>query len=445
LVAPANLATWWSQLNDPLLTDLIGRATAGNLQIAQSAARLEQAREARVQAGGDLLPTVSASAGVGGNFTRGGSSIVVGGANGSPGTVVTTGGSSFSKQLSVGGDASWQADLFGGLRRSLQAARAEELGALFDFEGVRTSIAGEVATNYIDARLAQARLVIARSTLSTQDDNLQIARWRVQAGLVSAVDVEQARAQRAQTAASIPSLETSYLQAVARLGTLTGQAPGALRAEMEAPSAIPRGPDAIAIGIPADTLRRRPDVRSAERQLAAATARIGVAQATLYPALSISGNLNTNAASIGTIGSLITGGLFAGLAQTIFDAGKRRSQVRSARAGADLAFANYKQTVLSGLEDVEDAAQSLNAAKARQAELEVAVDASSNAAIYARSQYRSGLIDFLTLLQTEQALLSARDQLASAQADEALALVQLYLALGGGWEPDPYNASGMPA
>ena len=432
-----DLAAWWQQFHDPLLTRLIARATAGNLQIAQSAARLAQAREARVQARGDLLPTVNGSAGVTENVTHGGgSSIVVGGGNGSPGTVVTTGGSSTSTQLSLGGDASWQADLFGGLRRSLQAARADEAAAGFDLAGVRTSIAGEVATNYIDARLAQARLGVARSTLSTQDDNLQIARWRVQAGLVSSLDVEQARAQRAQTAASIPSLETSYLQAVARLGTLIGEAPGALRADMESPGPIPRGQDAIASGIPADTLRRRPDVRSAERQLAAATARIGIAQAALFPALSISGNIGTDAASIGKLGSLLTGGLFAGLTQTIFDAGKRRSQVRSSRAAADLAFANYKQTVLSGLEDVEDAAQSLNAAKARQAQLAIALDASNNAAIYARSQYRSGLIDFLSLLQSEQALLSARDQLVSAEADEALAQVQLYLALGRGWQPD---------
>ncbi|HZU51240.1 MAG TPA: efflux transporter outer membrane subunit [Sphingomicrobium sp.] len=435
--APADLAIWWRQFDDPLLSDLIARATAGNLQIAQSLARLQEAREARIQARSDLLPSLNGSAGVGQNFTHGGSSsIVVGGGNGSPGTVVTTGGSSSTTQLSVGLDASWQADLFGGLRRSVEAARADEAAAGFDLEGVRTSIAGEVATNYINARLAQARLLIARNTLSTQDDNLQIAEWRVEAGLASALDVEQARSQRAQTAATIPTLQSSYLQAVARLGTLTGQAPGALRAAMETVRPIPKGPSDIAIGIPADTLRRRPDVRSAERQLAAATARIGVAKAALFPALSISGNINSDAASIGKLGSLITGGLFAGLTQTIFDAGKRASQVRSARAATDLAFANYKQVVLSGLEDVENAVQALEAAKARQRELEVAVDASNNAAIYARSQYRSGLIDFLSLLQSEQALLSARDQLATAEADQALALVQLYLALGGGWQPD---------
>jgi outer membrane protein TolC len=214
---------------------------------------------------------------------------------------------------------------------------------------------------------------------------------------------------------------------------------------METVRPIPRGPDSIAVGIPADTLRRRPDVRSAERQLAAATARIGVAKAALFPALSISGNINSDAASVGKLGDMLTGGLFAGITQTIFDAGRHASQVRAARAGTDLAFANYRQTVLSGLEDVENAIQALEAAKARQAQLAVALDASNNAALYARSQYRSGLIDFLTVLQSEQSLLSARDQLASARADEALALVQLYLALGGGWQPDAIIPTGNPA
>jgi len=431
--AQPDLSAWWRQFDDPLLTDLIARATAGNLRIAQSLARLAQARESLVQARGDLLPSLSGSAGASRNYTH------------SKSTPTFTGGSSGATQLTLGLDASWQIDLFGGLTRGVQAARADEAAARFDLEGVRTSVAGEVATNYIDARLAQARLEIAQSTLRTQDDNLQIAGWRVQSGLVSSLDSEQARAQRAQTAASIPGLQTAYLQAVNRLGILTGQAPGALRADMETLQPIPHGPDAITVGIPADTLRRRPDVRSAERQLAAATARIGVAKAALFPALGITGNINTAAAAVGKLGDLVTGSLFAGITQTIFDAGRRSSQVRSARAGADLAFASYRQTVLSGLEDVENAIQALEAAKARQAEIAVALDASNNAAIYARSQYRSGLIDFLTLLQSEQSLLSARDQLAAARADQALALVQLYLALGGGWQPEAINPTGNPA
>ena len=181
-VAVADLATWWLQFDDPLLTDLIARATASNLQIAQSVARLAQAREALVQARGALLPTLMGSAGSTRNFTAG--DYVSG-----------------STRLSLSADASWQADIFGGLGRGVEAARADEATARFDLEGVRTSIAGEVATNYIDVRLAQARLDIARSTLRTQEDNFEIAGWRVQAGLVSSLDAEQARAQRAQTAA----------------------------------------------------------------------------------------------------------------------------------------------------------------------------------------------------------------------------------------------------
>lgn len=444
-----DVSVWWRTFDDPMLTDLVAQATAANLQIAQSVARLRQAREASVQSRAALLPSLTGSAGASRNFTNGGSSnIIIGGGagNGGGGTVITTGGGSGNTQLSLGSNASWQADIFGGLRRSLEAARADEAASRFDLEGVRTSVAGEVATNYIQARLAQARLTIARNTLKTQDDNLQIAGWRVQAGLASSLDAEQARAQRAQTAATIPALETSYVQAVSRLGTLTGQAPGALRTAMASTRPIPRGPDRIDVGIPADTLRRRPDVRQAERSLASATARIGVARASLFPALSITGNINTTAATVGKLGDLLTGGLFAGLTQTIFDAGRLRSQVRSARAGADLAFASYKQTVLSGLEDVENAIQALEAAKARQRELVVAADAANNAAIYARSQYRAGLTDFLTLLQSEQSLLSARDQLVAAQADQSLALVQLYLALGGGWQPDEtFTQTGNPA
>ena len=437
---PVDLAVWWRQLNDPLLTDLIGRATTANLDIVVSQARLRQARESLIQARASSLPSLTGSAGGTQAATHAPKSTGTIG-----GVPITTGGNSSSTQLSLGLDATWQADIFGGVRRGIEAAQANSDAAVFNLAGVRTSVAGEVATNYIGARLAQARLAIARDTLKNQDDNLQIAGWRVQAGLASATDAEQARAQRAQTAASIPLIETSFVSAVNRLGVLTGQAPDALRETMEKTGPIPHGPDTVAVGIPADTLRQRPDVRAAERSLAAATAQIGVAQAQLYPALSITGTLNTTAAQVGSLGQLATGSLFAGLSQTIFDAGRLRSEVRSARAGADGAFATYKSTVLGGLEDVENAIQALNSAKARQVDLAVALDASNNAAQLARSQYRVGLTDFLTLLQSEQSLLSARDSLASAQSDQALALVQLYLALGGGWQPASPETTGSPS
>ena len=427
---PVDLAVWWRQLDDPLLTRLIDQATAANLDIVVSQTRLTQAREQLIQARSSLLPSLSGSAGAGRTATWAPTtSTTIGG------VPVVTGGNVATTQLSLGLDASWQVDLFGGVRRSVEAAQASSDTALFNLAGVRTSVAGEVATNYIDARLAQARLAIARDTLKNQDDNLQIAGWRVQAGLAPATDAEQARAQRAQTAASIPLLQTSFTSAVNRLGVLSGQAPGALRQTLETVGPIPHGPDAVAVGIPADTLRQRPDVRAAERSLAAASAQIGVAEAQLYPALSLTGSLDTSGSRISSLGDVVTGQVFANLSQKIFDAGRLRSQVRSARAGAEGALASYKQTVLGGLEDVENAIQALESAKARQTALAVALDASNNAAVLARSQYRVGRTDFLTLLQSEQTLLSARDSLAAAQADQALAVVRLYLALGGGWQP----------
>jgi NodT family efflux transporter outer membrane factor (OMF) lipoprotein len=434
---PRDLAAWWKTFNDPLLTELIARATSKNLEVIESVARLTQAREALIQARADELPSLTGSIGATRNYTQNGASnIIVGsGSSSTGGAIISTVGGGTITELSTGLDASWQADIFGGLHRTVEAALATQNSSRFDLESVRTSVAAETATNYINIRLAQARLAIARQTVRAQDENLQIALWREQAGLVSALDVEQARVQRAQTAATIPSLQISFTNAVNRIGVLTGQAPGALRETLAVPLAIPRGPDTIGLGVPADTLRMRPDVRSAERQLAAATARIGVAKAQLYPALTISGNISSAAATVGGLGGALTGSLFSGLTQTIFDGGRQRSQVRSARAGAELALATYKLTILNGLEDVENSSQALQSAHYRQAELQVAVEAADAAVLYARSQYSSGFTDFLTLLQSEQSLLSARDALASSQADQSLAAVQLYLALGGGWEP----------
>lgn len=412
--APAELASWWQRFNDPVLDWLVGQAVAGNLDLAQATARLRQARESLVQARSDRVPTLGASGGVreGFDFENGDNST----------------------NFSFGADASWEADLFGGISRSIEAARADAEGAGFDFAAVRVATIADTATTYVQARLAQQRLQLARDTLGIADENLQIAGWRVQAGLVSSLDQEQARAARAQTAATIPNLETTYENAAYRLAVLTGQAPGAVDEQLDPTRPIPTAPDRVAVGIPADTLRQRPDVRGAERTLAAATARIGIAQAQLYPALRLTGDLGTSAFSIGGLTDAITGSLFAGLTQTLFDGGRLRSQVRSQEAAAEGAFAGYRQTVLVALEDVEGGLVALEASKARQREFEIALDAANNTAILARSQYRAGLTDFQTLLEAERSLLSARDGLLSARADQALAVIQLYRALGGGWE-----------
>ena len=412
--APAELARWWALFDDPLLARLVDEASAGNLDLAQAAARLVQARESLVQARAGQVPEVGASAGAGRNF--------------GPGDDRTS--------FSLGADAAWEVDLFGRIRRGIEAAGADAEGVYYDREALRVAIAAEVATNYIQARLAQERLALARDTLAIADDNLQIAEWRVQAGLASSLDSEQARGARAQTAASIPNIENAFTSATYRLAVLTGRPPGALTAELEEAKPIPRGPADVALGIPADTLRQRPDVRSAERNLAAATARIGVAQAQLYPALRLSGNIGTSAFSLGGLFDAITGGIFSGLSQTLFDGGRLRSQVRSQQAAADGALAAYRQSVLTSLEDVENALLALRSARERQVQFAIALEAATNSAILARTLYRSGLTDFRQLLEAERSLLSARDGLAGSRGDEALALVQLYRALGGGWEAD---------
>lgn len=426
--AQSDLTHWWASFDDPLLTSVVERARANNLDIAQAVARLRQARESLVQSRAQLLPTVGGSAG----YTR--SQSIVGGVTTLPGgaTVVTGRGS--GDTLSVGLDVQYQVGLFGEIRRTVETNRARFAASGYDYATVLLSTEAEAARNYMLARLYQAQLANAQNSLRLQDDNLEIAGFRVQAGLVSSLDAEQARSQRASTAATIPTIEQNYNAAVARLGVLTGQAPGALKVEMAAVKAISAGPDTIAVGVPVDTLRQRPDVRSAERTLAAATAQIGVAKAQLYPALAISGSLSTDASKIGNLFETIAGQVFAGLTQTIFNGGRLRSQVRGAEAAADGAFAAYKSTVLSGLEDVENALVALDSAKRRAAEFTIALDAANNTALLSRSQYRAGLTDFTTLNTAESSLLTARNGLAQAQADRANALVQLYLALGGGWD-----------
>ncbi|HEY0623353.1 efflux transporter outer membrane subunit [Sphingomonas sp.] len=447
--AQADLRQWWTAFDDPLLTRLVDQAATQNLDVAQAVVRLRQAREALVQSRSSLFPSISAGAGASRSEPIRGATSQITLPDGTVTTVSQGGNSSFS----LGADVNYQADLFGGVRRGVEASRAQLEASGYDYATVLISTQAEIARNYILARAAQAQLANARDSLAIQDDNLEIAGFRVQAGLVSSLDQEQARASRAQTAASIPNIEASYNSAVSRLGVLTGQAPGALKGEMEAVQPVPQGPAAITVGIPADTLRQRPDVRSAERSLAAAVAQIGVAQAQLYPSLSLGGSIDAGASNIGDIFDIITGRVFANIAQTIFDAGRTRSQVRSAQAAADGAFYNYKQTVLTALEDVETAIVALQAAQRREREFVIALDAANNSAILSRSSYRAGLTDFVTLNQAEASLVSARNGLLQARSDRATALIQLYLALGGGWDagitptpervPAPASTSGQ--
>ncbi len=411
-----DLARWWDRFGDPVLAQLVDKAATTNLDLAQASARLRQAREALVVSRAGLLPDLSGSAG----YSR---------------TDTLRGNSPERSNFSLGLDASYQVDLFGGVRSGVAASRAQYEATGFDYASLLLTVEGEVARNYVLARAYQAQLANARESLGIQDDNLEIAGFRVQAGLVSSLDVEQARSSRAQSAASIPQIEQQYNAAVSRLSVLTGEAPGALKPLLERQQPIPVGPASVAAGIPADILRQRPDVRAAERALAAATAQIGVARAQLFPAVSIGGSIDAGAANLGNIFDLITGNLFAGISQMIFDGGRRNAQLRSSQAAADGAFAAYKSVVLQALEDVENAVMALRSANERERQFVIAFDAASTSALLARNQYRTGLTDFTNLNAQEAALISARNGLVQARTDKATALIALYSALGGGWDP----------
>ncbi len=415
-----DLTQYWTMLGDPLLTGFVEQAIVENRDLAQSTARLEQARASLVQVRAGYLPSLSASGGVNrdvGDFARDG------------------------VQFNLGADASWEMDLFGQISGNVAAAEGDLAAQGYALADLQRLIVGQVAIATINARSLAAQLAIARSTLSYQDDNLQIARWRNQAGLVSSLDVEQARTQRAQTAATIPLLESSLTATANSISTLIGEAPGRVLDEIMAdtPEPVPAPPMLAGFEAPAEVLRRRPDVRAAEASLVSSTARIGVARAQLLPLVRLSGSIGTGPVTAGNLFDVVTGGLFAGVSQLIFDGGRTAAQVDSAEAGAQASLAAWEQSILGALEDVETAAVDQRTAGQRVAISQEALDAANNSALLARSQYQAGLTDFRTLLTAENQLLSARNQLVSAQADRATAFVRLTQALGGGWSISDYD------
>ena len=409
-----DVSEYWKQLDDPLLTQFVEQALTNNLDLAQSAARLEQARAQLAQARAGFFPQINGSAGASkdiGDFAQ----KKVG--------------------FNLGADASWEADLFGQLSGNVAASRADLAAAGYSLADLQRVIAGQVALTTIQARATALQLAIARDTLKYQDDNLQIARWRVQAGLVSSLDVEQARSQRAATAATIPLLESSLAASSNALSTLMGEPPGRALGLLQGSELMPTPPADGGLGAPAEVLRRRPDVRGAEETLIANGARVGVARAQLFPLLRLTGNISTTSTAIGSLFDVITGGLFATVSQLIFDGGRTRAQVRSAEAAAQGSLAAWRGSILSALEEVESAAVDLKSARERVTIQNEALDAANNAAILARSQYQAGLTDFRDLLTAENQLLSARNAVVSAEADRASAFVRLTQALGGGWSP----------
>lgn len=417
---PDDLAIWWQRLNDPLLTQLMDEALRASPDLRSAQARLREARARRDAADAARYPDISAS----GNASRSRSSR-------------ETGSGATRNFFSAGFDASWELDVFGGARRAVEASEADLDTARASLDDTRVSLVAEVASTYVNVRALQLRLGIARANLDAQTETLQLTDWRQQAGLVNAQDVEQARANLEQTRAQIPVLQASLAEAEHQLDVLLGLQPGSLHARLAEAGDLPALPAQVAVGIPADTLRMRPDVRAAERRLAAETARVGIAEAARYPSFALNGSIGVEALTLGALGSGDAGttSLLAGVTAPLFNAGRLRAQVEAQDAVREQAQVAYAQSVLTALQDVENALSALARSQARQGALTNAADAARNAAALARQRYTAGLVDFQSVLDTERTRLSVEDSLASTRADGVLALIRLYKALGGGWSP----------
>jgi NodT family efflux transporter outer membrane factor (OMF) lipoprotein len=409
-----SLAQWWQRFDDPLLNTLVANSLQANTTVRSAKAALQQSRALRDVKGAGLLPGVSAS----GSAQRS-----------------QSGGNDTGNSFRVGLDASWEPDVFGGQRSALNASEADAQAAQASLADVQVSIAAEVALAYIQLRGQQSQLIVARNNLQSQQETLQITDWRAQAGLITSLEVEQARTASEQTSAQIPSLETSIATTSHALAVLTGQTPEALQTLLKEPRAIPRAAENLTLNIPAQTLRQRPDVRAAELRIRAALERVSAADAARYPGFSINGSVGLNALTLGalTSGASVASALLGSVSVPLFDGGAARAQVRAQEAALEQARASYQAVVLTALKDVEDALVALTGDRTRLTHLQSASTAASNAALLAQNRYSSGLIDFQTVLQTQRTLLSTQDSVASATADISTDHVRLYKALGGGW------------
>jgi outer membrane protein, multidrug efflux system len=408
--APATAADPWREFADPTLQALVADALAANTSVLGGQAQLRQARAARDAAAAALQPTLNASASAG----RG-----------------RTPPQATQSSYKAGFDASWEPDLFGANHHADAAAAADAEASAASLAATRLAVAGEVALGYLQLRGTQARLALAQANLAAQEETLQIARWRSQAGLATALDVAQAQSAADQTRAQLPTLQASAAQSRHALAVLTGRPPAALESQLAQAAPLPAPPAGLNLDLPAATLRRRPDVMASERQLQAAAERVAQRQAEKRPQLSLQGSLAWSALSLGSLGSsAAAASVLAGLSQPLFDGGARDALLRQQQAAFDAARHSYAASVLAALQDVEDSVAALDAARLRLDALRSAEQAARDAALLATQRYASGIVDFQVVLDTQRTLLNVQDSVATAQTDWVSGHVRVLKALG---------------
>ena len=426
----APLVSWWSAFGDTLLDSLIVQAEVGSPDLAAAVGRIGEAAAYRRIAGGDRWPQL----GLDGTWTR--TEIAPNGPNGA---AIALGAPNPHNNWEFGLGASWEIDVFGRVRRSVEAADANLSASVEDYRDVLVTLYATVAANYVQVRTLQERLVYAHDNAESQRETLEVVEARLDAGLVPALDVARARSNMANTLAAIPQLEIALEEARNTLAILLGLMPGSLDARLEWNSGvIPAPPTDLAMDLPAELLRRRPDVRRGERQLAAQTARIGVATADLYPSFSLGGNLVLQATEFGDLGNSDSFGwsLVPGVRWPLFTGGKIRGQIQAEEYKTDQALAAYRRTVLFALAEVENSLVALRQEEIRRERLATAVEASQQSVELVHTQYISGLTDFQSYLDAQRSLTSQQDSYAVSQGQVVGNLILLNRALGGGWTLD---------
>ncbi len=431
---PAELSRWWSAFNDPMLNSLVERAIQSNLDLRVAQARIREARAARAVTASGAWPAFDSSAGY--SRSRTSANTFSSGAPGG-GSSAPIGGGDLERDLfKTGFDASWEIDVFGGVRRKVEAADAIIEASMEERRDVLVSVLGDVAKSYIDLRGFQRRLDVAHANLKAQQETLELTKVRFEAGLASDLDVARAESQVSATAALIPSLEGFLKQAAYRLDVLLGSQPGLLWEELSKEAHIPGLPPEVLIGLPSELLRRRPDIRRAERQLAAATAEIGAATADLFPKFTLTGIVGLQSINAGDW--ITAGSRFWSVGPTmtwrLFDAGKIRANIEVRNAQHEQALHRYEKTVLTALQEVESALVRYAKEQARHQSLVAAVAANRRAVEMANELYVRGINDFLNVLDAQRSLYVSENDLSESEANMATNLVALYKALGGGWE-----------
>ena len=417
-VPPEVLARWWTALNDPMLSSLVVRAIAGNLDLQTAQARVKEARARRGISRAGYFPVLDADA----SASKNRSSEVNG-----PATEY--------ELYSAGFDAGWELDIFGGVRRAVEAAEADLSASREALNQALVTLLAEVALNYIDVRALQARIAVAEENADAQKETYELTRSRFEAGLTDELAVQGARYSLAGTLAQIPTLKTALEGAKNRLAVLLGETPGTVHTDLAKREPIPVPPLSVAVGVPTETLRQRPDVRKAERALAAQTARIGVAEADLYPRFRLFGALGYESLSTEDFfssGSL-TWGFGPSVSWRLFDGGAVRGNIEVQTARQEQYLKQYQATVLAALEEAENALTAYVSEQERRDNLIIARDAAARAFTLARDQFRAGLVPFSDVLIAQRALLSYEDQLAQSEGNVTTNLIRIYKSLGGGW------------